>query len=334
MDDLYGTDLYSEDERKRAQREFWQTLAFSMLANPYRGQEMQALGRAGLAGMNAREDSLVRSQRARLTKGQLERYELDNREAKQRQADLEEQRALRMRYLQGGVPAFSGEDREGNPVDYPSQPAREDWVGYQRALASINPAAAIQLEPFARRQAVRQALAGGPSGPPGAPGSYPGTSTPSASVASPRDPGFEPASLPGGPPTPFPTSLDKVTLNRAIATRLMGDAEKLRGAGLVEEADAMIARAASLLPQYDKTPRVGVDPATGKRVQFVLDNEGNPKLLPIGPDLEKLVNVDTGSVIQGRDPYTNEPRGPAIPKSVTPGERASNAVAWYNATKP
>ena len=48
----------TEEERRRARRDGFLSAGFALLANPYRGQEMQALGAAGQAGLFARRQSL------------------------------------------------------------------------------------------------------------------------------------------------------------------------------------------------------------------------------------------------------------------------------------
>lgn len=312
----YDFDPLTEEERRRAQKQFWQAFGFALLSNSQKGREWEALGRAGLAGMGARSQSEENQQQEKLRKLQGERMMAENRLLARQAADADAMTAARQQYLAPSVPGFAAEDREGNAVQWPAQPGREDWIGYQKAIAGINPQMAIGMEPFARRQAVRQALAGAPAGSPAelAGAAAAGGGTPEVRSGYP---------LPGAPAEPP----NKASMIRTIVARTLADAEKLRAAGLTEEADAMVSKAQSLLPQIKEQKVLTQD---GRRVVVNLYTDGSMEVAPFAPDLEKAHFTDEGGRIVPRDPFTAEPRGAPIPKTAT----QADTIAWYNATKP
>jgi hypothetical protein len=70
-----------------------------------------------------------------------------------------------------------------------------------------------------------------------------------------------------------------------------------------------------------------------KRVVVNLYTDGSHEIVPdVAPDLEKAHFLDTGSQIGAVDPFTGKPiqGGGQYNKTMTPGETASNQVAWAN----
>lgn len=317
----YDFDPLTEEERRRAQKQFWQAFGFALLANSQKGREFEALGRAGLAGMGARSQSEENQQQEKLRKLQGERMLSENAMLKRQAADMEAIDAARRQYLAPAVPGFAGEDREGNQVQYPAQPGREDWAGYQKAIAGINPQMAIGMEPFARRQAVRQALAGAP---PGSPAEIAGAAAAGGAMPEARS-GYPLPGAPDGPP-------NKANMTRTLVAKAFGDAEKLRAAGLTEEADALIAKAQAMLPQIKEQK---VLTQGGKRVVVNLYTDGSMEVAPFEPDREKAHFGTTGGMTNvPLDPYTGQPLGPGLPATMTPAERDASARGWTTANRP
>lgn len=317
----YDFDPLTEEERRRAQKQFWQAFGFALLSNSQKGREWEALGRAGLAGMGARSQSEENQQQEKLRKLQGERMMAENRLLARQAADADAMTAARQQYLAPSVPGFAAEDREGNAVQWPAQPGREDWIGYQKAIAGINPQMAIGMEPFARRQAVRQALAGAPAGSPAelAGAAAAGGGTPEVRSGYP---------LPGAPAEPP----NKASMIRTIVARTLADAEKLRAAGLTEEADAMVSKAQSLLPQIKEQKVLTQD---GRRVVVNLYTDGSMEVAPFSPDREKAHFGSTGGMREiPLDPFSGQPLGPGLPATMTPAERDAAARGWTTANRP
>ncbi len=94
----------TEEERRRARRDGFLSAGFALLANPYRGQEMQALGNAGQAGLFARrqslDDEMKRRQQGLMQAATTQKLEKDT----QQQALINNAIADLMRRRQGGTP--------------------------------------------------------------------------------------------------------------------------------------------------------------------------------------------------------------------------------------
>jgi hypothetical protein len=71
--------------------------------------------------------------------------------------------------------------------------------------------------------------------------------------------------------------------------------------------------------EYDTTPRVGVNPSTGKREQYVLDKQGNVKWLGVSP--ETKMEVAGNNVI---NPYEIQ-AGTRLPDTMSPEAEAQKA---------
>lgn len=317
MADVYDGYDFSEEDRRRAQKDFWQALGFALLSNANRNP-MEALGRAGIAGMGAKQAAYEDMMKAKLGTAQLKRMNLDNQEADLRLSDARAMRTAKDTYMRPAVPGFTGEDREGNQVQYPAQPAREDWQGYQAAVAGVNPQLAIQMDPFVRRQAVRTALAGPVVG---ASGGVPATQTPAdagspygGSPAQPVDPSLSLPGAPNGAP-------GRAQMNRAIAEKMLEDSRKLRAAGLTDEADALVTKARDFMP---KSAGIQVANVAGKPALLQRYEDGSIEVLPYSPE-RKITFQDAGGKIIPTYEDTAEPvPGRVIPKTATPG----SAVEW------
>lgn len=94
----------TEEERRRARRDGFLSAGFALLANPYRGQEMQALGAAGQAGLFARrqslDDEMKRRQQGLMQAATMQKLEKDT----QQQALINNAIADLTRRRQGGAP--------------------------------------------------------------------------------------------------------------------------------------------------------------------------------------------------------------------------------------
>lgn len=120
--------------------------------------------------------------------------------------------------------------------------------------------------------------------------------------------------------------------------RAQADAYRQQAAAYAQSANPMaqamaqqlMDKADKILPQIKETRTLTQN---GKRVVVNFYNDGTHEILPdVGPDAEKAVQIDTGGKIIAADPYNLQPLtgGGAFTKEMTPGERASNAVAWAN----
>lgn len=74
---------------------------------------------------------------------------------------------------------------------------------------------------------------------------------------------------------------------------------------------------------------IDVQGPDGRPMQQQIDEFGQPVGQPMPKPYERRLE-DMGGTKQAYDPYTGGLTGTALPKSMTPGETASNAVAWAN----
>lgn len=105
----------TEEERRRARRDGFLSAGFALLANPYRGQEMQALGAAGQAGLFARrqslDDEMKRQQQGLMQAATRQKIEKDT----QQQALINNALADLMRRRQGGAPGAPAPGAQSMP---------------------------------------------------------------------------------------------------------------------------------------------------------------------------------------------------------------------------
>lgn len=107
-----------------------------------------------------------------------------------------------------------------------------------------------------------------------------------------------------------------------------GLAQKYYAAGLTDQATAAQAMAEKYRPELKETKTLTQN---GQRITVNIYKDGTQEVVPFGPDLEKLHFQDTGGGYQGLDQFTGQPvAGASGTKTMTPGEKASNAVAWGN----
>jgi hypothetical protein len=82
---------------------------------------------------------------------------------------------------------------------------------------------------------------------------------------------------------------------------------------------------AKLEPEIN-TIKVGVDPATGQRVQIKVFKDGTEQVSPFAPDREKLHFTDNGQQTGiGIDPFSGEVKTAGVQRTMTPGEVDSSA---------
>lgn len=74
---------------------------------------------------------------------------------------------------------------------------------------------------------------------------------------------------------------------------------------------------------------IDVQGPDGRPMQQQIDEFGQPVGAPMPKPYERRLE-DMGGTKQPYDPYTGGLTGTALPKTMTPGETASNAVAWAN----
>lgn len=142
------------------------------------------------------------------------------------------------------------------------------------------------------------------------------------------------SSVPSMAPTPgntdaFAGALDSQPKNRNYDL-LIQQAEALESKGLWQQGAKYREQAEKYRPKVDTTPRYGTD-EQGRRIAYVLDDQGNYNRLPVGPDVEKAHFVDDGQRTGlALDPFTGAARNQGYQRYQTPDSQASNAVAWAN----
>jgi hypothetical protein len=114
-----------------------------------------------------------------------------------------------------------------------------------------------------------------------------------------------------------------------LASQYRRAAQIAISAGKSEDAKRLMDIAKELRPveEYSTTPQFG-NSAGGTPISFVLSKSGNMKLLNFNRSPE-FNYQDTGSYISVRDKNTNKELE-RIPKSMTPGETATNLIAKEN----
>lgn len=105
----------TEEQRKRAERDRWLAAAFGLFSNPYRGQEGQAIGNAGMGALSAYNQTLDSASKQRLGALQgamtMEKYNA----GKRKEAQADEDRRAAAAILAGDAPV-SGDSAGGAPA--------------------------------------------------------------------------------------------------------------------------------------------------------------------------------------------------------------------------
>ncbi|WP_326538497.1 hypothetical protein [Pseudorhodoferax sp.] len=113
---------------------------------------------------------------------------------------------------------------------------------------------------------------------------------------------------------------------QAMTERLLQQAQVYARNGDFETSNKLLEQAAKWAPQVHGM-EVGM--RNGQPVNVVTFKDGTQQVSAFAPE-PKTHYLDTGGGILPLDARTNQPLGAAFPKSLTPGERASNAVALGN----
>lgn len=140
---------------------------------------------------------------------------------------------------------------------------------------------------------------------------------------------FRPPSPSLADPTPANAAALAAQPKPGMYEQLNALADAFQAKGLGKKAEEYRIAAEKYKPEFDTTPRYGTD-ANGQRIAYILDKQGNQRMLPTGPDMEKAHFADSGGAILPLDPFTGQPRSQGIGKSMTPGEVASNELGQKN----
>lgn len=102
--------------------------------------------------------------------------------------------------------------------------------------------------------------------------------------------------------------------------------------GRQDQANKLIEQATKFMPKVKNWEKIDMNGQVMYAPYFEDGSAGAPVPYKIA---EKLHFADNGQFAGiGMDPYTGKTVTPGVKKEMTPGERASNSVAWFNATKP
>lgn len=112
-----------------------------------------------------------------------------------------------------------------------------------------------------------------------------------------------------------------------VFSRRMAEAEKLRSAGFHDQADAVEKNALQFRPEFATDFRQAIGP-NGKLTNYLVSKDGTLREAGVGvkPDMAEL---DLGGYKRFINKNDVAP-GQQFQKSMTPGEIASNGVAWAN----
>jgi len=147
--------------------------------------------------------------------------------------------------------------------------------------------------------------------------------TPAPSVESMAE---EPIHLGATPQASTPGMLPRLpaapaTANPSVFEQRMKLAEELRAKGFAAEADAQEAAALKFQPEFDQTPRVGKG-ADGKVFSYVLDKQGNRKVLDGVLPRDEMKLADLGGTQEAYDPFNLRP-GQKFAKTMTTSDRVA-----------
>jgi hypothetical protein len=112
---------------------------------------------------------------------------------------------------------------------------------------------------------------------------------------------------------------------QGLSNRFVKQAEVYASNGDFERANKLYEQAAKWMPEVHK---IEVAMQDNKPVNVITMKDGSQVLSPFSPT-PKTHWADTGGAVQAIDEYSMQPRG-TFKKSMTPGETASNQVAWAN----
>lgn len=113
----------------------------------------------------------------------------------------------------------------------------------------------------------------------------------------------------------------------SLYQKYMGIADKLESGGLPERAVEYRTLADKYRPKLKDTKTL-TDPATQQRVTVNFFEDGTHEVVPFSPDKEKLHFADTGGAITGLDPFTGNPAGAALPKTMSPSDKDASSRGW------
>ena len=113
---------------------------------------------------------------------------------------------------------------------------------------------------------------------------------------------------------------------QGLMNRLVQQAQVYARNGDMATAEKLMDNAAKWMPQVHG---IEVGMQDNQPVTIITFKDGTQQVSPFAPEA-KMRYLDTGGSVLPIDERTNQQRGAAFPKTMTPGERAGNAVALGN----
>lgn len=167
---------------------------------------------------------------------------------------------------------------------------------------------------------LRNRLGGGPSTPQMLPTDYETPSGPPMPAQRPQTP--QAGVLPGGHGITVGASPNS---KANLFQQYTGLAQGLEGLGTpaaLERAKIYRDLAEKARPEVKETKTLLQN---GQRVTVNIFKDGTSEVVPFAPDKEKAHFADTGNAVMPLDPFTGQPIGTGLKKSITPGESATLA---------
>lgn len=123
-------------------------------------------------------------------------------------------------------------------------------------------------------------------------------------------------------------ALPGLTPKSEVWSRYRAIGDQLAQQGLVPQAQKYFDLAEKFRPKFSTTPQVVTDPVTGKTINVLIGEDGTiqPVAYGVKPDIQLQ---DLGGTVAAIDKNAT-PGGQTFAKTMTPGEVASNQVAWAN----
>lgn len=182
-----------------------------------------------------------------------------------------------------------------------------------------------------RMERIRKALESGGAGAPQATGAPMQAEQPMV-APSPNEPDWMTAHRAQAPQAPMAgggaPSAPAAGAGSQVVAQLTKAAQVYTAEGDIEGANKLLEQAAKFRSKFSTTPQVMRGP-DGKLINVVLNDEGQPQILPYGV-AEKLNFQDTGGETVGLDAYTGDVRA-RYRNSQSPNNKATVGAAYANA---
>jgi len=284
-----------------------------ILANANRPPAM-AVGQGGLLGLNSYNDEIKQLQGQGMRNMAGASAALDVQNKLQNMQDIQGVR----RIVRGMAPVVPPTAQPAAPSDMgpPSPPTAQAPAPAQPAMTpNFTPAqqAAIQADALKDgRPASMTARA-----PDGSLGNMP--VFPQQQSA--------PPSAPQAPQQNIPMVSGPLVQKRAMADQYLKYSQALSDQGYVAPSQQYFEMAQKILPKAAGTETLMMG---GKPVTIQKYEDGSIEVLNGFDPTPKVHWADTGNAIRPINELNNQQLGPALPKTVTPGEAASNQLGWAN----